>query len=211
MSDARRMIGQLSLASSIVISPVASLAQSAERDVAALVGTVFDRSAVMSARVAAAARLGDIKDASLIEPLIEAQMNFRAPLKEELSRTLRKLGAVRHLKRRLGSKHEQVRARGVFLLGALQDRAAVEALLWALVEPSPSVREAAALALAKVAGEPEVPALAARLRDDEDSDVRMAVAQTLGSLGLESAEAALIEALKTETDGFVIAAIKMSL
>lgn len=211
MSEARRVIGQLSLASSIVISPVATFGQSAQHDVGTLIGTVFDRSAVMSARVAAATRLGDAKDVSVIEPLIEAKINFRAPLKEEIDKTLRKLGAARHLQRRLRSKHEQVRARGVFLLGALEDRAAIKPLLGALVEPSPSVREASALALAKVAGETEVKVLATRLLEDRDSDVRMALAQALGSLRIESAQAALRESLKTETDGFVIAAIKMNL
>lgn len=107
---------------------------------------------------------------------------------------------------RLKSKDAEERRRAAEELGALKDARGAAPLAAALADEAPGVRLAAARAL----GELKVPETAGRLSallgKDPDVQTRAAAALSLGHIGGEPAEKALLTALKDAADDVALAA-----
>lgn len=207
MSDVIKMAGQIGLASTIVLSPLSTMAS----DLSQQLSVVFDRSAPERTRITAAKSVAKSGAREAVIPLVRALQNTKGSLKAAIRKALEDLEATRVLLEDLGHEDPAVRQRGAELLGVWQDPASLPKLAAHLEDPQPAVREASATAIARFGGEAQVDALAKALRSDAISDVRMAAAQALGQIDAPAARAALSAALATEKDEYVLVFIKMGL
>lgn len=164
--------------------------------------TLMNTQLPLEVRRKAANQLGNLHDEGAIPALAVLLTEVELALVPDVRRAAVALGATRHLASSLGSAAEAERIDALRLLGYLCDPSAVPALLAALEDGAPRVREQAAQALIVLRAAEAEPHLTRHLFEDADPGVRMATAQALGELGGASAIASLDRALETESDGF---------
>lgn len=124
------------------------------------------------------------------------------PLAPAIRKTLGRLDATAVWTEQLGAKDPDTRAVAAGLLGREGQTSAGPALVDALGDPSAKVRAAAAGALASYPNAQAIDDLETRLRDSSVR-VRLAAAQTLGFLGGEEAQKALVNARLSEKNEVV--------
>lgn len=115
----------------------------------------------------------------------------REPLQRVVERQTRRDSVA--VRAALRDRDPAVRARAAFALGAVQDRAAVPALLPLLADPEPTVRADAAFALGQSATEASEVALMDALRAEADPAVQRLLLEALGKTGGRATLAALPE------------------
>ncbi len=117
---------------------------------------------------------------------------------------------IERLASQLKSSDEEERREATLMLAALETRAAIPALTYALNDSSERVRAHAITGLARLGDSSLVPVIAARLAQDKNPFVRKAAAYALGKFGRTEATAALVAALKdkdTEVRGAAAVAL----
>lgn len=119
-------------------------------------------------RARAVEKLGEAKDARVVEPLIHALQDKHWDVRRRAAWALGNLGpaAVEPLIRALQDGHWDVRRKAAWALGNLEDRRAVEPLIRALQDDRADVREQVAWALGHTRDLRAVEPLLHALRDD---------------------------------------------
>ncbi len=177
------------------------------RAVSALVAALKDADADVAR--CAARSLGVIGDPAAIEPLREYLRSGWEDARESAASALAGIGeqSAQLLVSLLKDPDEDIRLKAAEALSELRSRSTVPGLLSALLgDKSPSVRAAAAAALAYTGGRGVTEALRDRLSDTEP-EVRTEAARALGRLRDESAAGALAAALKDRIVTVRLAAI----
>src|SRR5665647_721650 len=147
-------------------------------------------------RYEAAGALGDLRDASAVEPLITALKNDElSGVRWKAAEALSKIGApaVDALIEALRHHDDDVRWKAAIALGEIGDPRAVEPLVTLLFDDDRFVKSHAALALGAI-GEPSVKPLIHALRDG-DGNLRWGAAIALGKIRDPRAIEPLIRAL----------------
>ena len=165
----------------------------------------------IAARVAAARRLGELGDRDVVIPLGVLFGQTDSELREELSRTLKRLDATAAIIRDLKSPMPPRRIRATQVLALIGDVGSVSALIDALEDPCAKVRESAASSLYSFRDGRAIPGLARVLSEDPDADVRGAAAQALGEISAFAAVDALERTLHDEKDRFTKILIERSI
>jgi hypothetical protein len=156
-------------------------------------------------RIAAAEKLGDLKDARAIEPLIQSLGDDNNSVKDEAAWSLVTIGREHpnltgsSLVKVLKSRDNYVRIYSTWVLGMINYSQATDQLIQTLKDDNQSVRGAAAFALGKVKAIKAVNPLIQALMD-EDSEVRGSAAQSLGDLNDTRAVEPLIQSLNDENE-----------
>lgn len=175
------------------------LAQGQADDVDMLIATLSTGNS--SARVAAAATLGDMNDTRAIEPLIRALEDREFDVEYEAAKALEKMGgpAVEPLIRALDDNNSNVRWEAADILGAIGNSSAADPLFEATKDRDSVVRKVAAQALAKLGDIRATEPLIVILKSDSASD-RADAADALGDLNDSGAVEPLIIALDDNLD-----------
>jgi HEAT repeat protein len=161
----------------------------------------YDRSRAERAKAVKALEGSGSSEA--IIPLIHELTRMEGDLGAEVRAALAKLGAAKFLASEIRAVEPERRLVAAELIGHVAAPEALEAVIGALKDAIPKVREHAAAALSRFGDAKAVPPLIALLASDPEADVRSAAAQALGKLGGNSAKEALEKAIRDEKDGFV--------
>jgi HEAT repeat protein len=182
-------------------------------DTRALLIVVMSRAEPPIRRVAALERLAASGDRSLLAPLGHCLLEIEPPLASHVRAALRALDATAHFTARALDARLAIADRldALRVLGALRDLATLPALLRALEDAAPRVRELAAQALLAFRSELAQRALERHLFEDAEPGVRMAAAQALAQLDPAAALPVLRRALGAERDGFARVIIELSI
>ena len=153
-------------------------------------------------RTDAAKALGEIGDASALEPLIAALKDPKKDVRSAAAEAIGKIGgdprAVEAVAETLKNGKSLERDEAASALGKIRHKAGVEHLLPALKDQDCFVRQSAAASLGQIGDPSAVEALAQTLKDD-DKDVRQAAVLALGEIGGAAAVDLLIQSLKDES------------
>ena len=160
----------------------------------------------------AAYLLGKTKNPRAIQPLIEALADFDKSVREQAMLALTVLGkaAIEPLSEAMKEPKWEVRYRAAEALGKMADEKAVQPLIQALKDNRDHVRYMAVKGLHEIRDSEAVDPLIILLKD-ENVHVRRMVVHALGALGGKKVTKALKEAMETETDEKVKAAITEAL
>ena len=176
-----------------------------------LMGALNDSSPVVRAAIVTA--LGDIGDASAVSSLTRLLASDKDVfVRKAAAYALGRLPASESttaLITALKDKDPEVRGAAVVSLGEHSDPATTAPLTSALSDKNPFVRARAAVALGRI-GAPAsgaVQTLIARLKSDEDAEVKRQCATALGSIGDRSALPAL-DALASDSDPYLSSAAR---
>ncbi|MSP13936.1 MAG: hypothetical protein EXR62_13390, partial [Chloroflexi bacterium] len=148
-------------------------------------------------RTRAAMLLGEIRDESTVQALVEALKDERWEVRRRVVDALGRIGGITAeigLKAALRDEEVSVRRRAAEVLGQMGTAGAVEALASALRDEDEVVREIAARMLGQQATTFQIEALIAALRD-RDPRVREQAAEALGRTQSSQAVGALIDAI----------------
>lgn len=156
--------------------------------------------------------LGQVKNPSAIQPLIEALADFDKSVRRQAMLALSAIGkaAVEPLAEAMKEPKWETRYRAAEALGKIADEKAVEPLIQGLSDNRDHVRYMAAKGLHDLRNSDAVEPLTILLRD-ENIYVRLMAVHALGVLGGEDVKAALNKALGSEHDEKVKAAIVAAL
>jgi len=178
----------------------------------ALLTVALDFARSEAERVAAVARIADVGDRDVVViPLAALFAETQGRLRSALGEALDRLSAIELLCRELRASDPARRLRAAQLLGPLGAPTALPALIDALRDPAPKVRELAASALIPLKDVRALPQLETVLLGDNDPDVRGAAAQALGELDDMAALEPLERAAGCERDEFTIILIERSI
>lgn len=153
----------------------------------------------------AAMKLGLSKNARTVEPLLKALRDEHQDVRDLVAEALAQIGDKRALEpliAALKDQHVGPTPRLARALGEFGDSQVIEPLVTTLVDKNWKVREAASEALNKVdsnwmkteQAKATVPALVAALKDN-DNEIRVAAAETLGKIGDAGAAQSLVAML----------------
>jgi HEAT repeat protein len=156
----------------------------------------------------AAFLLGKTGDPVLVPLLIQALSDPDKGVREQAMLALSAIGqaAIEPLKKAMNDPKWETRYRAVEALGKIADQQVVSPLIQALHDERDHVRYMAAKGLREVGDSESIEPLAALLKD-ENEFVRMMAAKGLGVVGGPKVASALEQALATETNDRVKAAI----
>jgi HEAT repeat protein len=156
-----------------------------------------------SARVAAAAALGEMNDTRSIDPLIRAMEDEEFDVEYQAAKALEKMGkpVVEPLILALKDNNFNIRWEAADILGAIGDHSAADPLFEAIKDENSVVRTVSAKSLAKLGDLRAVDPLIELLKSDSAWD-RADAADALGDLNDSRAVEPLISALEDEK-GFV--------
>ena len=173
----------------------------AKGDLAGLFGALNNKRNVYIRRDAAKA-LGEIGDATAMEPLIAALKDPKKDVRDAAVEAIAKIGgdprAVAAFAEPLKNGNSIAREEAASSLGKIRHKSAVEHLIPALKDEDCFVRQSAAASLGKIGDPSAVEALAQTLKD-EDKDVRQTAAIALGEIGGTTAVEPLLQLLKDES------------
>ena len=176
--------------------------------VTALVDALHDKDTRI--RQQAAIRLGDSKRAEAVEPLMAQTDDPDVSVQKEAIKALGKIGdarATRILTKQLTSTDQDIRWSAVVALDEIHDTSSIDALIAALADSIPSVRERIVRTLGRLGRQQSasiVQAVIPLLRDP-DVSVRDEVVMALGELDDTRAVAPLIEAMLNNMSAMVSA------
>lgn len=191
----------------VVDVPVASPGEAARAHLA----VALAHDAPTPARLTAIRALGAGGDRGAVVPLAAMLDAEEAPLEVAVRAALVQLEATATLTAQLENADEAGRERAALLLARVGDAAVGPALVRALSDAAPRVRERAASGLGALGVVAADEPLTVCLRVDTSADVRLACAQALGQLATPRARAALEAARGAEVDAFVRGAIERAL
>lgn len=156
----------------------------------------------------AAYLLGQTKNPRAIQPLIEALADFDKSVREQATLALSTIGkaAIEPLAEAMQEPKWETRYRAAEALGKIADEKAVKPLIRGLRDSRDHVRYMAAKGLHGIGDSDAVEPLIILLKD-ENIYVRLMAVHTLGALGGNRVKAALTDALESEQDEKVRAAI----
>ena len=160
----------------------------------------------------AAYRLGQAKNPRAIQPLIEALADFDKSVRQQAMFALSTIGkaAIEALADAMKEPKWETRYRAAEALGKIADEKAVQPLIQGLRDNRDHVRYMAAKGLHDLRNSDAVEPLIILLKD-ENIYVRLMTVHALGVLEGENVKAALNEALTTEKDEKVKAAMAAAL
>lgn len=160
----------------------------------------------------AAYLLGQAKNPRAIQPLIEALADFDKSVRRQAMLALSTIGkaAIEPLAEAMKEPKWETRYRAAEALGKIADEKAVQPLIQGLRDNRDHVRYMAAKGLYYLRNSDAVEPLIILLKD-ENSYVRLMAVHALGVLGGENVKAALKEALGSEQDEKVKAAMAAAL
>lgn len=149
--------------------------------------------------------LGEIKDSSAVEPLVEVLKNPDETefIRAEAASALGEIGdstATQSLIQALADKSERIRSMAALSLGQLGDNRAVAPLLNTLNDRSETVRIRVGKGLAQLKAEEALEPFISLLNKDPKESVRGLAALWLGDLEDSRAVVPLIEALKDQNE-----------
>jgi HEAT repeat protein len=154
----------------------------AKRDLDGLFKALNNKRNVYARRDAAKA-LGEIGDATAMEPFIAALKDPKKNVRDTAVEAIGKLGgnprAVAALAEPLKNGNSIAREEAASALGKIGHKSAVEHLVSALKDEDCFVRQSAAAALGKI-GDPRAAAVLGQSLKDNDKDVRQAAMMALG-------------------------------
>jgi len=153
------------------------------------------------ARRDAAKALGEIGDATTVEPLIAALKDPKKDVRDAVVEAIGKLGgdprAVAAFAEPLKNGNSIAREEAASALGKIKHKSAVEHLVPVLKDEDCFVRQSAAAALGKIGDPAAVESLGQAIKD-EDKDVRQAAVIALGEIGGTAAVEPLVQSLNDE-------------
>jgi HEAT repeat protein len=160
----------------------------------------------------AAYLLGQTKNPRAIQPLIEALADFDKSVREQATIALSAIGkaAIEPLAEAMKEPKWETRYRAAEALGKIADEKAVQPLIQGLRDSRDHVRYMAAKGLHSIGNSGAAEPLIILLKD-ENVYVRLMAVHTLGALGGTNVKAALKEALESEQEEKVRAAITAAL
>jgi HEAT repeat protein len=160
----------------------------------------------------AAYLLGQTKNPRAIQPLIEALADFDKSVREQATIALSAIGkaAIEPLAEAMKEPKWETRYRAADALGKNADEKAVQPLIQGLRDSRDHVRYMAAKGLHSIGNSGAAEPLIILLKD-ENVYVRLMAVHTLGALGGTNVKAALKEALESEQEEKVRAAITAAL
>jgi HEAT repeat protein len=145
-------------------------------------------------RLYSAFKLGRLRDAIVVQPLIDAhsdtEANVRVRVAEALG-TRDESEVIPPLISLLQDTEARVRRQAAMSLGHLGDSRAVEPLAIALKDEEADVRAQAAESLGKILSNDSAPPLVDAFLHDEDANVRYFAKQSLGHVGIAAVDAIL--------------------
>lgn len=160
----------------------------------------------------AAYLLGQAKNPRAIQPLIEALADFDKSVREQATLALSTIGkaAIEPLAEAMKEPRWQTRYRAAEALGKIADEKAIQPLIQGLKDNRDHVRYMAAKGLHDLGDSDAVEPLIILLKD-ENIYVRLMAVHALGALGGKKVKSALSEALESEQDEKVKAALTAAL
>lgn len=160
----------------------------------------------------AAYLLGQAKNPRAIQPLVEALADFDKSVREQAMLALSTIGkaAIEPLSEAMKEPQWETRYRAAEALGRIADEKAVKPLIQGLKDSRDHVRYMAAKGLHEIGDSDAVEPLIILLKDT-NVYVRLMAVHTLGALGGNQVKAALTQALETEQDEKVRAAMTAAL
>jgi HEAT repeat protein len=160
----------------------------------------------------AAYLLGQAKNPRAIQPLIEALADFDKSVREQATLALSMIGkaAIEPLAEAMKEPKWETRYRAAEALGKIADEKAVQPLIQGLKDNRDHVRYMAAKGLHELGDSDAVEPLIILLKD-ENVYVRLMAVHALGALGGRKMKHALKEALESEQDEKVKAAMTAAL
>jgi HEAT repeat protein len=160
----------------------------------------------------AAYLLGQAKNPRAIQPLIEALADFDKSVREQATLALSTIGkaAIEPLAEAMKEPRWETRYRAAEALGKIADEKAVQPLIQGLKDNRDHVRYMAAKGLHDLGDSDAIEPLIILLKD-ENIYVRLMAVHALGALGGKKVKSALKEALKSEEDEKVKAAMTAAL
>jgi HEAT repeat protein len=160
----------------------------------------------------AAYLLGQTKSPRAIQPLIDALADFEKSVREQAMLALSAIGkaAIEPLAEAMKEPKWETRYRAAEALGKIADEKAVQPLIQGLRDSRDHVRYMAAKGLHSIGNSGAAEPLIILLKD-ENVYVRLMAVHTLGALGGTNVKAALKEALESEQEEKVRAAITAAL
>jgi len=160
----------------------------------------------------AAYLLGQAKNPRAIQPLIEALADFDKSVREQATLALSMIGkaAIEPLAEAMKEPKWETRYRAAEALGKIADEKAVQPLIQGLKDNRDHVRYMAAKGLQELGDSDAVEPLIILLKD-ENVYVRLMAVHALGALGGKKVKHALKEALESEQDEKVKAAMTAAL
>jgi HEAT repeat protein len=160
----------------------------------------------------AAYLLGQAKNPRAIQPLIEALADFDKSVREQATLALSTIGkaAIEPLAEAMKEPKWETRYRAAEALGKIADEKAVQPLIQGLKDSRDHVRYMAAKGLHEIGDSDAVEPLIILLKD-ENVYVRLMAVHALSALGGKKVKAALNEALESEQNEKVIAAMTAAL
>jgi HEAT repeat protein len=160
----------------------------------------------------AAYLLGQAKNPRAIQPLIEALADFDKSVREQAMLALSTIGkaAIEPLAEAMKEPKWETRYRAAEALGKIADEKAVQPLIQGLKDNRDHVRYMAAKGLQELGDSDAIEPLIVLLKD-ENVHVRLMAVHALGFLGGKKVKAALKDALESEQDEKVKAAMTAAL
>jgi HEAT repeat protein len=160
----------------------------------------------------AAYLLGQTKNPRAIQPLIESLADFDKSVREQATLALSTIGksAIEPLAEAMNEPKWETRYRAAEALGRIADEKAVQPLVRGLKDSRDHVRYMAAKGLHSIGNSGAAEPLIILLKD-ENIYVRLMAVHALGTLGGKKVRSALKEALESEQDEKVKAAISAAL
>lgn len=149
-------------------------------------------------------RMGEIRSRIAVDELLDALSDPRFNVRFEAILAMARMPADPRLTAALvevlGGKSPALMGVAAWALGRIGDRRALEPLRGALGSSYRSVRAYSARALGTLGDADSAPELMARVRLEEDEDLRLAYAAALGRLGVQDAVGRLLEILRDTQD-----------
>lgn len=158
-------------------------------------------------RLYSAFKLGRLRDAVVLEPLIEAHSDTDASVRVRVAEALGtrdELEVIPPLISLLQDTETKVRRQAAMSLGHLGDSRAVAPLAIALKDIEPDVRSQAAESLGKILSNDSAPPLVDAFLHDEDANVRYFAKQSLGMVGITAVDAILAVVDSTEDPALLV-------
>lgn len=145
-------------------------------------------------RLYSAFKLGRLRDAIVLQPLIDAHSDSDASVRVRVAEALGTRDepeVIPPLVSLLQDGEMKVRRQAAMSLGHLGNSSAVEPLALALKDSEPDVRAQAAESLGKILDNASAPPLVEAFLHDEDANVRYFAKQSLGMVGIAAVDAIL--------------------
>jgi HEAT repeat protein len=158
-------------------------------------------------RLYSAFKLGRLRDAVVVRPLIDAHADSDATVRVRVAEALGtrdESEVIPPLISLLQDSEARVRRQAAMSLGHLGDSRAVQALATALKDAEPDVRSQAAESLGKILSNESAPPLVDAFLHDEDANVRYFAKQSLGLVGVVAVDAILAVVDSTDDPALLV-------